>query len=150
MILLSNKTASRDFEFLKTLYAGIVLSGPEVKSLRLKHGSLSGSHVKVINGEAFLMNAQINPYSFARQDEYDPTRTRKLLLKKSEIASLQEASAKKGISIVPVSIETAGRNLKLKLAIGRGKKEFEKREDLKKRTLKRELAKEFKSRQIKV
>src|SRR5690554_5566258 len=80
VILLTNKKATFEYEILRTLVAGVVLTGAEVKSLRHKSGSLTGSFVKVMGDEAFLLNAQISPYKFADNREYDPKRTRKLLL----------------------------------------------------------------------
>jgi len=85
MTLLLNRRAKFDYEIAKELIAGIVLSGPEVKSLRNKSGSLVGSFVKIMSDEAFLLNAQITPYKFANNKDYDPKRTRKLLLSKKEL-----------------------------------------------------------------
>ena len=83
--LLINKRAYFDYEFKQIFLAGIVLSGSEVKSLRLKNGSLRGSFVKIINQEAILLNVQISPYKFSSNVDYDSKRTRKLLLRKKEI-----------------------------------------------------------------
>ncbi len=122
----------------------MLLEGREVKSLRLKHASLTGSFVKVVGGELFLLNAQINPYQFAQNDDYDPKRTRKLLLKKNEIAPLAQATAQKGRAIVPLEIELVGNLIKLKIGLGRGKKVYEKREIIKKRDLDREMRRDSK------
>ena len=122
----------------------MLLEGREVKSLRLKHASLTGSFVKVVGGELFLLNAQINPYQFAQNDDYDPKRTRKLLLKKNEIATLAQATAQKGRAIVPLEIELVGNLIKLKIGLGRGKKVYEKREIIKKRDLDREMRRDSK------
>lgn len=146
MVLLLNKRASHDFSIGRTVYAGLVLTGPEVKSLRLKHGSLQGSFVKIVGAEAFLINAQINPYDYADNRDYDPKRTRKLLLKKKEIFELMEADSKKGNALVPLSIEAQGRQLKLKIGVGTGKKQYEKRAELKKRAVERDVAKEMKEK----
>ncbi len=148
MILVSNKTAKRDYEILKTYTAGIVLSGAEVKSLRLKHASLKGSYIKVIGNELLLINAQINPYSFADNKEYDPKKSRKLLLKKKEIYQLKEVTDKKKVAIVPLSFDLVGNRLKLQLGVGKGKKEFEKRADIKKRDLDRQVEVSLKSQRI--
>lgn len=146
MVLLLNKRASHDYTFTQTLYAGLVLDGGEVKSLRLKHGSLQGSFVKIIGDEAFLLNAQINPYRYADNREYDPKRTRKLLLRKKEIYTLMESSTEKGNALIPLSIEAMGRQLKLKIGIGRGKKQHEKRSELKKRAVERDVQREIKEK----
>lgn len=146
MILLSHKQARFDYTVGDTYQAGLVLSGAEVKSLRNQSGSLKGSFVKILGGEAFLLNAQISPYKFARQEDYDPKRTRKLLLRRKEITKLQILSEQKGITLVPLSIELIGQKIKLKIGVGRGKKQFEKRSELKKRVLKREIEREFKEK----
>lgn len=145
MLLLLNKTAKRDYEILKTYLAGIALEGHEVKSLRQKAGSLKEAYVKIIGNQAFLINAQINAYKFASYDQFDPKRTRKLLLKKSEIIELAEAAGQKNRTIVPLSIETRGPHLKLQLGLGRGKKEYEKRADLKKKAQDRDVAYDLKN-----
>jgi len=144
MLLIKNKKAHYDYQIDKTWTAGMLLEGREVKSLRLKHASLTGSFVKVVGGELFLLNAQINPYQFAQNDDYDPKRTRKLLLKKNEIATLAQATAQKGRAIVPLEIELVGNLIKLKIGLGRGKKVYEKREIIKKRDLDREMRRDSK------
>lgn len=144
MLLVANKTARRDYDISKTYSAGIVLTGAEVKSLRLKHGSLKGSYVKPIDGELFLINAQINPYSFADNKDYDPKRTRKLLLKKKEILQLSLEIDKKNWSLIPLSFELFHNKIKVKVGLGKGRKEFEKRDLLKKRDEKRKIQKMIK------
>lgn len=138
MSLIFNKKAQYEYTVSKKFVAGVVLSGAEVKSLRLQQGSLTGSYIKEIGGELWLINAQINAYSFAKQEDYDPKRSRKLLLKKSEIAPLTEASKQKGFAIVPLAFFLSHNLIKLELALAKGKKEYEKREIIKKRDLERE------------
>ena len=149
MLLVKNKKASFEYQLAKKYKAGLVLTGSEVKSLRLKHASLAGAYVKVIADEIFLINSQINSYAFANNEDYDPKRTRKLLLKKKEISELTEKSQEKGWSIVPLAFTLEHNKIKLELALGKGKKEFEKRETIKKRDLKRELSKKLKQSQLK-
>ncbi len=144
MILIRNKKASHDYELERSFQAGVVLEGREVKSLRQKHGSLKEAYVKIIDGEAFLINAQINPYQYARNEDYDPTRRRKLLLHRRELATLSQASRQKNRTLVPLSFEVVGKRIKLNLAIGRGKREYEKRKQLKKRAQERDIAREIK------
>lgn len=140
MILVENKKARIKYQVLQTYNAGLVLSGSEVKSLRNKLGSLDGARIVVRGGEAYLLGATIPPYSHAAvQKEYDATRTRKLLLKKSEIRELSDAESTKGLTIVPLSVYN-DRHLKLTVAIVRGKGKADKREDIKKRDAKREAA----------
>ncbi len=148
MILLINKKARFDYEITKTLQAGIALIGAEVKSLRNKSGSLNGSFVKIIGHEAFLINAQITPYKFADNRQYDPKRTRKLLLKKKEIYQLLEATQQKNWTVVPLKMELFGNKIKLTLGLGRGKKQFEKRAKIKERDEKRKIATMIKNQRI--
>ncbi len=142
MILVANKKIRAEYEIVKTFIAGMVLSGPEVKSLRLKNASLTGSFVKVIGGEVFLINAHIGPYSFADTTKYEPKQTRKLLLTKKEIAQLTGSLEKKNLTLVPLSIDAEGRRIKATIALARGLKKFEKREKIKQRDLERASAKE--------
>jgi len=146
MELIRNKTAHRDYEIIHKYQAGIQLEGREVKSLRLKNGSLKEAHVRVISGEAFLLNAQINPYSFAPNDEYEPKRTRKLLLHKKEITQLATATTQKRLTVIPLSFELIGNTIKLNIAIARGKKEHEKRAKLKERAIKRDVDRQLKQK----
>jgi SsrA-binding protein len=150
MILLKNKKAFHQYEIKEKIQAGVVLTGPEVKSLRNKSGSLSGSYVKVVNNELFLIGAQITPYKFADNSEYDPQRTRKLLVKKKQIFYIMSQTDKKGWAAIPLSFDLDGRNIKLTIGIGKGKQEFEKREVLKNRTLKREMQREIKKAHLKI
>lgn len=141
MSLVFNRKASYEYTISKKFIAGVVLTGAEVKSLRLAQASLNGSHIKAIGEELFLVNAQINAYSFAKQEDYDPKRSRKLLLKKSEASALIEASRQKGFAIVPLAFFISHNRIKLEIALAKGKKEYEKREVIKKRDLKREMQK---------
>lgn len=144
MSLVVNKKARHEYTIERTYTAGIILSGQEVKSLRLSHASFAGSYVKIISGEAFLLNAQINLYKYATNPDYDPKRTRKLLLNKKELLELQEWSHNKGRAIIPLAFFLGGRNIKVELGVGRGKKEFEKRSALRERDQKREMERELK------
>jgi SsrA-binding protein len=146
MVLLENKKARLEYEVLQTYSAGIVLSGGEVKSLRYKSGSLTGSYVKVVGGEVVLLNAQITPYKFADNRDYDPKQTRKLLLKKKEIETLAEAIEIKGHTLVPLSFELVGRVIKLKFGIARGKKQYERRSELKKKAIQRDIEREVRDK----
>jgi SsrA-binding protein len=146
MKLLVNKKAKFDYEIHKTLQAGVVLTGGEVKSLRNKSGSLAGSYVKVVGEEIFLLNAQITPYKFADTSEYDPKRTRKLLLKKKEIVEMVGYTEKKGWSLVPLHFELAHNKIKLVIGLGKGKKEYEKRAALKKKAIQKDIDRSIKDR----
>lgn len=144
--LISNRQARFEYELLDTYDAGLLLTGPEVKMLRGKHGSLAGSHVRIVQGKPYLLNAQIPPYPYARQEDYDPKRSRQLLLNKHEILQLQQAQETKGRTLIPVSINLSGRLLKLKIAVARGKKIHDRREDIKRRDMARQAAADLKSR----
>lgn len=144
MILVESRKARAEYEILETYQAGVVLSGSEVKSLRLKSGSLHGSFVKPVGTELYLIGAQITPYQFADNTDYEPKRSRKLLLKKREILELIEAASSKGKTLIPLSFELAHNKIKLNFAIARGKKLHDRRKELKERDIKRDTAKELK------
>jgi len=143
--LIQNKKVRLNYEILETLEAGIELRGFEVKSLRAKHGSLDGAHVSVRGSEAYLLGAHIPPYQPGNTPkEYDPLRARRLLLHKDEIRKLLGAEKKKGLTIVPLSMYTNRRNLKIEIAIVRGKKKYDKRQAIKKRDTERDIERETK------
>lgn len=139
-MLLENRKAHFNYEFLEKLDAGIELFGFEVKSLRAKLGSLEGAHAVVRGNEVFLVNVYIPAYQPKNAPKgYDERRNRKLLLTKKEIQTLASAEAKKGLTIVPISVYSKGRKIKVMLAIARGKKKFDKRETLKRRDTERDM-----------
>lgn len=135
-----NRKARFDYEFQKLFTAGIELTGAEVKSVRAGKISLAGSFVSIRGAEAFLLGAEVQPYQPKNQPEsYDAVRPKKLLLSHEEIAEMSEAEGTKGLTIVPVSVYNKGRFIKLDVAIARGKKQFDKRESIKKRDTERDL-----------
>jgi SsrA-binding protein len=138
---IANKRARFDYELKDSFMAGLVLTGPEVRSVRMNHASLQGSFVNVKDGEAWLMNAQIMPVktNAAHLPSEMQTRNRKLLLKKRELDSLIQAK-NQGLTIVPTKILTKGRFIKLEIAIARGKKQYDKRETIKRRDQDRDSA----------
>ena len=145
--LLSNKKRLTDIEVLEELTAGIELLGHEVKALRTGMGSLDGAHAIVRGGEAYLVNMSIPPYQGANTPtDYDPERPRRLLLKKEEIDHLAGLERTKGLTIIPISVYTSRRNIKVSLAIGRGRKKHDKREVLKKRDAERDIERAMKAR----
>jgi SsrA-binding protein len=142
-----HKRAKFDYEILHTYEAGIVLSGHEVKAIRSGKMKLDGAHVIIRGGEAFLVGAQIAPYQSNNTEKtYEPDRVRKLLLSKKEIAELFAESEKRGLTIVPISVYNKGRNLKVKTAVVRGKKQFDKRERIKERETDRTIERTLKNR----
>lgn len=145
MALIQNKKARFNYEILETMEAGLVLAGYEVKSLRKSQGSLDGSRVVARGGEAFLVGATISPYQASNMPkDYDPTRTRKLLLHTKQIAEIAAAESQQGLTIVPLSVYNKGRSLKLEIAIVRGKKLHDKRQSIKKRDTERDLRRSLK------
>jgi SsrA-binding protein len=145
MSLIRNKKVHFDFEILETFEAGLELFGNEVKSLRKKQGSLEGSHVVVRGDEAFLVGATIPPYQPANTSkDYDPERTRKLLLNKKEIDEIGGAESQRGLTIVPISVYSKGRNLKLEIGIAKGKKKSDKRNVIKERDTKKDIERQMK------
>lgn len=145
MVLLEYKKARLKYAVLETFQAGLELLGTEVKALRAKLGSLDGSRVVIRGGEAWLLGATIPAFQQANvKKEYDPERARRLLLTKPELNDLAAAEGKKGLTIVPLEVYTAGRNLKIRVAIVRGKGKEDKREDIKKRDALRDAERSLK------
>jgi SsrA-binding protein len=136
-----NKRASFDYELKDSFMAGLELSGPEVRSIRMNHASLQSSFVNLKDGEAWLMNAQVMPVktNAAHLPTEMQIRNRKLLLKKRELDSLQQAK-NQGYTIVPTRLLTKGRFIKLEIAIARGKRQYDKRHAIKKRDTERDTA----------
>jgi SsrA-binding protein len=138
-IVCRNRKARHDY-FIDEIYeAGIVLIGPEVKSLREARASLRDSYARVKDGELFLHNMHITPYPFAHHLDLDPTRTRKLLMQKREIKRLTRKTEEKGYSLIPLSIYLLRGIIKVELAVAKGKRKYDKRYVLKEREMKREL-----------
>src|SRR3989338_295758 len=147
MSLITNKKARFNYEILDTYVAGIELFGFEVKSLKAGQGSLEGAHITIRGGEAYVVGMFVPPYQPANTPkDYDPYRNRKLLLTKKEISELVSIDQKNRLTIVPLSVYNKGPKVKLAIATAKGKKKFDKRETLKKRTSEREIGKEFKAR----
>ena len=153
-ILAANKKARYDYKILETCEAGLVLYGFEVKAIKTGHISLVGSYVVSKGSEFYLINALVPPYQPANTPtDYDPNRSRKLLLKKSEISSLIGKSRTKGLTLVPLRIYTKksrtpqGRGkIKLGFGLGKGKRKIDKREKIKKRDIEREIGRKLRGR----
>lgn len=145
-LLLENRQARFEYEPIEKFVAGIQLTGGEVKMLRQKKGSLAGAFVRVIGSELHLLNAQIPPYPYARNEDYEPTRTRKLLMRKSELIKLQEAQKQKGLTLIPWMIGLNGKFIKVEVAIARGKSTTDKRREIRERDIARDTARELKSK----
>ncbi len=143
-VLVKNRRASHEYELLKRYESGLVLTGAEVKSLRHKKASLAGSYIKLMGNEAWLINAQINPYQFADNTDYDPKQRRKLLLHRQEIEELARETAHSSRTIIPLAFILKDNRLKLELALAKGKKAWDKRRALKERAQERDAARERK------
>ena len=144
--LVENKKAGLNYEWLETYETGIELLGGEVKSLKSKQGSLEGARVIIRGGEAYLVGAFVPPYQPNNiGKDYEPYRTRRLLLTKKELAELASKGEQRGLTIIPLSVYNKNRFLKVKIAVARGKKKFDKREALKKKESKRDVARDLKS-----
>ncbi len=141
-----NRRARYDYHLLEKFEAGIVLTGAEVKSVKAGKMSLSESFVKIIDNEAWLLNAFINPYPFADNRDYDPKRSRKLLLHKNELLKLTQQTKEKKLTVIPVSCYTKARKIKLEIALARGKKKYDKREAKKRKALEREIEQALKDK----
>jgi len=141
MPLIQNRKAHFNYEILEKFEAGIELLGFEVKSLKNSQGSLEGAHITIRGNEAFVIGMQIPPYQPANTPkDYDQTRNRKLLLTGKEIEKISKFEEQKGLTIVPISVYNKGSKVKIEIAVGRGKKKFDKRETIKKRDTEREIS----------
>lgn len=133
-----NRKAHFDYELGERLEAGIVLTGAETKSARSGQVSMEGSYVRIMEGEAWIINLHIHPYKYANNEDYEATKTRKLLLGGKEILALQSKMKQARLMLVPTAMYTRGPRVKIEIALARGKKKYEKRETIKKRDLERE------------
>lgn len=147
MTLIDNKKANFNYTIKETYSAGLELFGFEVKSLRKGQASLEGAHVTVRGNEAYLVGAFIPPYQEKNTPkDYDSRRNRKLLLTAKEIEEIGKIEKTKGLTIVPVSVYNKGRVLKIDIGVGVGKKKFDKRETLKKKSTERDTRREYSDR----
>lgn len=146
MALIEHKKARLNYEILEEFEAGLELLGGEVKSLRAGQGKLEGSHIIVRGGEAYVVGMHIPPYQpLNTAKDYDPDRSRRLLLNKKELIQLGDYESQKGLTIVPLRVYNKGKNLKLALAAAKGRKMHDKRAVLKERDTKREIERTLKN-----
>ena len=143
--IIQNRRARFDYELGDSLVVGVELNGAEVKSLRMGHGQLRGAYVTVKDNELYLLNATITGAGGVAIDEQDQTRTRKLLAKRREIDALI-AAKQQGRTIVPLELSARSRFIKLRIAVGKGKKRYDKRESIKQRDTERSNQLELKRR----
>lgn len=147
-LIAQNKKARHDYFIMDTYEAGIVLSGTEVKSMRMGKCSIKESFIKVNNSEVFITNMHITPYEKGNIFNKDPLRTRKLLLNRYEINKIQGAVAEKGFTIVPLKVYLKGSLMKMEIGLAKGKKLYDKRHDIAKKDQRREAEKQFKVKNL--
>jgi SsrA-binding protein len=146
-IVCTNKKAFHDYTIESTIEAGIVLTGPEVKSLRAGRANLRDGYGAIAKDEVWLHNVHISPYSHATHTPSDPLRTRKLLLNRREIKKLLGKVKEKGFALIPLKIYfISNGKVKIELALARGKRQYDKRADLKKKQTEREIEREYRKR----
>ncbi|WZL71715.1 SsrA-binding protein SmpB [Clostridiaceae bacterium 35-E11] len=147
-VVANNKKARHDYFIEETYEAGVVLTGTEVKSIRMGRVNLKESYAQVDHGEIYIHNMHISPYEQGNIFNVDPIRTRKLLLHKREISKLIGYTTQKGLTLVPLRLYITARGLvKLELAVARGKKLYDKRNDIAKKDAKRRIEQEMRQRQ---
>ncbi len=141
-----NRKAFHDFDIEETYEAGISLTGPEVKSVRAGRANLKESYARIRDGEAFLIGAHISPYQNATNIPQYPTRDRKLLLHRKEIARLTGKSQEDGKTLIPLRLYPRDGNIKLELAVASRKRQYDKRREIARRTAEREMERAMKGR----
>ena len=145
-VLARNRKASHDYFLLEKYEAGLALQGSEIKAIRAGQISLKEAYIRTDGRQAWLVNAHIAPYNPASRANHNPLRERKLLLHRKEIAELAEEVQRKGNTIVPLQVYLKEGRAKLEIAVARGKKKYDKREDIAKRDAEREMARALKQR----
>ncbi len=144
VIISTNKRAYFDYQILETYEAGVELRGFEVKAIKTGRVNLAGSYVVIRNNQAWLLNADIPPYQPANTPpDYDSKRTRKLLLKKSEIKNLIGRVQEKGLTLMPLKVYTKNRKIKIEIGLAKSRKKMDKRELIKKRDIEREISRKL-------
>lgn len=145
-VIAQNKKAGFDYFIEETMEAGIVLQGTEIKSARNGKVQLKDAFVRIRGGEAWISNMHISPYEQGNIFNHDPTRSRKLLLHKKQIQELESHSKEQGVTIVPLKMYLKDGFAKVLIGVGKGKKNYDKREDLKRKDAKREIDRAMKER----
>jgi SsrA-binding protein len=146
-VVAQNKKANHEYFIEETYEAGIVLQGTEIKSIRAGKLNLKDSYARIFNGEMYLYNLHISPYEQGNRYNHDPLRTRKLLLHKKQISNLIGVTKEEGYTIVPIKMYLKNGFAKVLIGLGKGKKHYDKRDDLKKKEAKRDIERAFRERQ---
>jgi SsrA-binding protein len=142
-VVITNRRARHEYFILESYEAGIALRGTEVKSLRKGDGNLNDAYAMLVNGEVWLFNMHISPYEHGNINNHEPRRERKLLLTKKEIRRLIGRTTEKGLTLIPLRVYFKGGRAKIELALAKGKKMYDKREDVKRREHEREMERRF-------
>lgn len=142
----TNRKAFADYDILEKYEAGAVLAGSEVKSIREGQINLKDSYIQLKGEEAFLFNCHISPYNFANIQNHEPTRTRKLLLHKFEIRRLMGKVKERGLTVIPLRVYFKGKNIKVEIALAKGKKIWGKKEEKRRKAVDREVQQALKYR----
>lgn len=146
-VIAQNKKAYHDFFIEEAFEAGIVLQGTEIKAIRAGRINLKDSYARITNGEIYLINAHISPYEQGNRYNHDPLRERKLLMHKKEINRLLGETKQQGYALVPLKMYLKNGFAKVLIGLAKGKKNYDKRDDLKKKEAKRDIERAFKERQ---
>ncbi len=146
VLIAKNKKVFFDYEILDKYECGIVLTGPEVKSIRAGRIQLKGSYVQYINNRLMIVNMHISEYKPAANASYDPTHSRLILLKKPQIEEVRSKFEQKGLTVVPLEVYLKGNLIKVQIGVCKGRKQFDKREVLKERAIKRDIEQKVKFR----
>lgn len=146
-LIAQNKKARHDYAVIETFEAGMVLKGTEIKSIRQRRVNLKDGFARVRNGEIYLMNVHISPYEQGNIFNHDPLRTRKLLLHKKQITKINQEMKNPGITLIPLKIYIKNGFAKVLLGLAKGKKQYDKREDLKRKDMNREINRMMRERQ---
>ncbi|MGY3750535.1 SsrA-binding protein SmpB [Vagococcus acidifermentans] len=145
-VIAQNRKASHDYTIIDTVEAGVVLKGTEIKSVRNRRVNLKDGFARIRNGEAYLLNVHISPYEQGNLFNHDPLRTRKLLLHKKQIARLEAETKNSGVTLIPLKMYLKNGFAKVLIGIAKGKKKYDKREDLKRKDIDREISRTLKER----
>ncbi|MEQ7219859.1 SsrA-binding protein SmpB [Vagococcus fluvialis] len=146
-LIAQNRKARHDYTVIETIEAGMVLKGTEIKAIRNRRVNLKDGYVRVRDGEAYLVNVHISPYEQGNLFNHDPLRTRKLLMHKKQIAKLTAETKNTGVTLIPLKLYIKNGFAKVLVGVAKGKKQYDKRQDLKQKDINREINRTLKERQ---
>lgn len=146
-LITQNRKARHDYTVIETIEAGMVLKGTEIKAIRNRRVNLKDGYVRIRDGEAYLVNVHISPYEQGNLFNHDPLRTRKLLMHKKQIAKLTAETKNTGVTLIPLKLYIKNGFAKVLVGVAKGKKQYDKRQDLKQKDMNREINRTLKERQ---